>query len=234
LRSVECLLALSLAGAAWSAPKRAPRAAPETVYVQVTPPRESRPAPAPERDYAPEPRRQESSLSVGPARNFAQAYGMNLGFYSAEVLGGTTPYANFFGDIYPEGQAFFFDFAAGIGKAQSGLAENVIGGSRFENGLLITGEALVGYSLTGLSRGEGRGGGLFPYLVGGITTVYQGGSPNIGGVLGFGNRTDLPWVRDTRWAINYGMRDHLYAQKNNTYQALTQNFVLLIGVQKYY
>lgn len=237
MRSVEIILALTLAGAAWSAPKRAPkgstRSEPETVYVQVTPPHESRPAPSPERDYAPEQRRVEY-VATGPARVFDRAYGLYLGFYSAEVFGGTTPYANLFGNFYPDGQAFFFEFALGIGKVQSGLAENVIGGSRFDQPFLATGEALAGYSLTGLSKGEGRGGGLYPYLLGGITTVYQGGSPNIGGVLGFGNRTDMPWVKDARWAINYGIRDHLYAQKNNNYQALTQNFVLLIGVQKYY
>jgi hypothetical protein len=226
---------LSLAGTAWSAPKRsqaAPKAAPpETVYVQVTPPRETRSAP----DREPAYERKPVYQATGPIRDFGQAGGMYLGFYSAEVLGGTTPYGSFYYDIYPQGQVFFFEFGVGGGTVQSGLAHHVMGEADwFENSFLFTFEALAGYTLAGALRGEGRSGGLFPYLLAGITSVYQGGSPNIGGVLGFGNRNDLPFVDDSHWVVNYGVKDHLYSQRSGNYQTLTQNFVLLLGVQKYF
>ena len=100
---------------------------------------------------------------------------------------------------------------------------------------MIAGEALGGYSLTGLTRGEGRSGGLFPYFVGGITAVWQGGIPNIGAVLGFGNRMKVPFMsKNNRYALNYGVRDHIYSQKLKTEPSITQNLVLMAGVQKYF
>ena len=83
--------------------------------------------------------------------------------------------------------------------------------------------------------GGGRGAGLFPYFVSGITAVYQGGVPNVGGVIGFGNRMSLPYgPKNGRWALNYGLRDHIYSQKLRNEPSLTQNFVILIGTQKYF
>ena len=207
-----------------------PRAVPETVYVAVAPApvRESRTA---ESAAA---RRRESAFAAGPARDYAHAFGMYAGFYAAEVLG-SNPYANVFWDLYPKGQAFFFEFTTGIGTVQSGFSESVVGGDVFPNNYMLAFEALGGYSYSGLTRGDGRSGGLFPYFVAGITAVYQGGIPNIGGVLGFGNRMILPFgPANGRWALNYGLRDHIYSQKIRTDPSLTQNFVLLIGVQKYY
>jgi hypothetical protein len=179
-------------------------------------------------------RRTEAAFATGPARDFSQAAGLYVGFYAAEVLG-SNPYANAFWDLYPQGQAFFFEFTAGIGTVQSSFSESVVGGDVFPHSFMITSEALGGYSLSGLTRGDGRSGGLYPYFLAGIAAVYQGGIPNIGGVLGFGNRMALPFgPRNSPYALNYGLRDHIYSQKIRTEPSLTQNFVLLIGVQKYF
>jgi hypothetical protein len=181
-----------------------------------------------------EPRRAETAFSAGPSRNYAQAFGLNIGYYAAEVLG-TNPYTNLFWDLYPEGQAFFFQFTSGIGTVQSDFAESIIGGTQTPHSFMIAGEALGGYSLSGLSRGDGRSGGLFPYFVAGITAVWQGGIPNIGAVFGFGNRMNVPFMsKNGRYALNYGVHDHIYSQKLKTNPSLTQNFVLLAGVQKYF
>lgn len=250
MRSVEWILILTFAAAAWSAPRKSgsgksspvdrqvPRAAAETVYVQVAPPAASAgPAVAESRQSETsnreDTRRRESQFSSGPNRNYSQAFGMYLGTYTAELLG-TNPYANLFWDLYPEGQAFFFEFTAGGGTVQSGFSESVVG-SRFDDNYLITLEALGGYTLTGLSKGGGRAGGLYPYFVAGITAVYQGGVPNFGGALGFGNRMKLPFgPKNSPYALNYGIRDHIYSPNFGSHRSLTQNPVLLVGVQKYF
>lgn len=218
-------------GAAAKGTKAPPRPAAETVYVQVAPPREA--APAAEPQPAPVARRPERTFT-GPARPYSQAYGIYGGFYAAEVLG-SNPFGTLFWDLYPAGQALFFQFTAGGGTVQSGFSRSVVGADEFEHNWLIALEALGGFTYSGLSRGEGRGAGLFPYFVAGITAVYQGGVPNVGGVIGFGNRMNLPFgPRNGRWALNYGLRDHIYSQKLRNEPSLTQNFVLLIGVQKYF
>jgi hypothetical protein len=118
----------------------------------------------------------------------------------------------------------------------------VVGGDIFDHNLLLSLDALGGYSLTGMTSGSGRGGGLFPYFLAGVTAFWQGGVPifqksvpNIGGVIGFGNRMRLPFFGLGReWAFNYVVRDNIYSQKIRTTPSLTQNFALLIGVQKYW
>ncbi|MDB5103502.1 MAG: hypothetical protein JWP91_1191 [Fibrobacteres bacterium] len=243
------LVLAAFATAAWSAPRkgtgamkpplsdRGSRAPAETVFVPVNqtataPVRESREPESSARESGS--RRSEAAFSPGPNRNYAQAFGMNVGFYAAEVLG-TNPYTNLFWDLYPEGQAFFFQFTSGIGTVQSSFAESIIGGTQTPHSFMIAGEALGGYTLTGLTRGDGRSGGLYPYFVGGITAVWQGGIPNIGAVAGFGNRTNLPFgPKNARYALNYGVHDHVYSQKLKTNPSLTQNFVVLVGVQKYF
>lgn len=214
--------------------KTAPRTAPETVYVQTPPAKESAPvlaAAMPE--AAPAVRRPERAFT-GPSRDYAQAYGVFGGFYNAEVLG-TNPFGTLFWDLYPQGQAFFFEFTGGGGTVQSGFSKSLVGGDEFEHNFLIALEALGGLTFSGLSRGEGRGAGLFPYAVAGITAIYQGGVPNVGGVVGFGNRMPMPFMsRNGRWALNYGLRDHIYSMKLGNTPALTQNFVLLVGAQKYF
>jgi hypothetical protein len=171
---------------------------------------------------------------TGPTREYAQAYGVYAGFYAAEVLG-SNPFGTLYWDLYPKGEAYFFEFTAGGGTVQSSFSRSIVGADEFEHNWLLAFEALGGYAYTGLSRGEGRNGGLFPYFVAGITAVYQGGVPNVGGVLGFGNRMSLPFgPKSGLWALNYGLRDHIYSQKLRNEPSLTQNFVLLIGVQRYF
>lgn len=236
---------LAFASAGHGAPRKAPRPAPvkpETVYVAApapapSPAREMR---APEPARAPESRRTEAAFS-GPLRDYRQAFGGYAGFYVAEVLG-SNPYAMPFWEFYPAGQAFFFQFGVGVGPVQSGFSQDVVGGDLFENNLLLTMDALGGFSLTGMPGGNGRAGGLFPYVLAGVTAFWQGGLPivhesvpNIGGVIGFGNRTRLPFFGGQRaWAFNYVVRDNIYAQKIRTKPSLTQNFALMIGVQKYW
>lgn len=240
-RSALLLLAAALsAWAAGAAPRKAspgragkPPVRPvarETVYVQVPAPQAPAPAQA---AAAPVPRRPER-IPAGPSREFGQAYGAYAGFYAAEVLG-STPFGTLFWDLYPRGQAYFFEFTAGGGTVQSGFSRSIVGADEFEHNWLLALEALGGYAYTGLSRGDGRGGGLFPYFVAGMAAIYQGGVPNVGLVLGFGNRMSLPFGdRTGRWALNYGLRDHIYSQKLRNEPSLTQNFVLLIGAQKYF
>lgn len=247
MRLVEtlCILAFaSVASNALSAPRKgAPKSANaaavkapvETVFVAVAPPpqpaRESRSV---ESSRDSDARRNVSAFSTGPTRAYDQAFGLNIGYYAAEVLG-TNPFTNINWDLYPAGQAFFFQFTSGIGTVQSDFAESIIGGTQTPHSFMIAGEALGGYSLSGLTRGEGRSGGLFPYFVGGITAVWQGGIPNIGAVLGFGNRMKVPFMsKNNRYALNYGVRDHIYSQKLKTEPSITQNLVLMAGVQKYF
>lgn len=232
-------LAAILATVSWGAPRKSAKAgkakakpAPvETVYVQVTPPK----PPEPERTaMAPVVRRPEPARQGGPARDFGQAYGVYAGFYSAEVLG-SNPFGTLYWDLYPKGAPYFFQFTAGGGTVQSDFSRSVVGADEFEHNWLAVFEALFGMTYSGLSRGEGRGGGLFPYFVAGIAAVYQGGVPNVGGVIGFGNRMNLPFgPKNGRWALNYGVRDHIYSQKLRNEPSLTQNFVLLVGAQKYF
>jgi hypothetical protein len=212
------------------------RAPAETVYVPVAPVANPAPlfasSPSPARDT--DERRTRAAFSSGPTRDFAQSYGLYGGFYNAEVLG-SNPYANLFWDLFPGDQAYFFEFTSGVGTVQSAFSKSVVGGGVFPHSYMITAEALGGYTYSGLNHGPGRAGGLFPYFTGGITAIYQGGVPNIGAVIGFGNRMNLPFgPKDGRWALNYGLRDHIYSQKIRTRPSMTQNFVLLIGVQKYY
>jgi hypothetical protein len=206
---------------------------PETVYVPVKAPAPLFTSPASESSRDKD-RPARSSLSSGPGRDFSQAYGLFAGFYAAEVLG-SNPYANLYWDLFPKGQAFFFEFTSGIGTVQSSFSKSVVGGGVFPHSFMITVEALGGYTYSGFAQGAGVAGGLYPYFIGGITAIYQGGVPNIGGVLGFGNRMNLPFgPKNGRWALNYGLRDHFYSQKIRSEPSMTQNFVVLVGVQKYY
>jgi hypothetical protein len=248
-RLASACLALSLCAAlSQAAARKAPGAKaavakPETVFVAAPspPPRETRaPEPAREAMRDPEPRRVDAAPG-SPLRNYAQAFGGYGGFYIAEVLG-TNPYGAFFWEFYPLGQAFFFQCDVGVGTVQSGFSQDVVGGDIFDHNLLLSLDALGGYSLTGMTSGSGRGGGLFPYFLAGVTAFWQGGVPifqksvpNIGGVIGFGNRMRLPFFGLGReWAFNYVVRDNIYSQKIRTTPSLTQNFALLIGVQKYW
>lgn len=236
------------AAAPQAAPRKAPAsrsavAKPETVYVAAPtpPPREIRPAePVREAARDPEPRR-EAAAPGSPLRNFSQAFGGYGGFYIADVLG-TNPYGTLFWEYYPSGQAFFFQGGAGIGTVQSGFSEGMLGGFNFDHNLLLTLDALGGYSFSGMASGSGRGGGLFPYFVAGVTAFWQGGfpifqksTPNMGGVVGFGNRMRIPFFGLGRqWAFNYVVRDNIYSQKLTGEPSLTQNFALLFGIQKYW
>jgi hypothetical protein len=231
-------LAANLAWAAGAPAKKAgakgrtaSKAPAETVYVV------QQPAPVQMAAVAPEParetRRPERTFS-GPARDYAQAYGVFAGFYNAEVLG-SNPFGTLYWDLYPKGQAYFFEFTAGGGTVQSGFSRSVVGADEFEHNWLLCLEALGGMTYSGLARGDGRGAGLFPYFTAGITAIYQGGVPNVGGVIGFGNRMAMPFMaKNGPWALNYGVRDHIYSQKLRNEPSLTQNFVLLVGAQKYF
>ncbi len=213
------------------------RPAPETVFVREQPPQ----SPAPlflnsssARDQDHEDRRTRVAFSNGPTRDYGTSYGLFGGFYNAEVLG-SNPYANFFWNIYPGQESYFFEFTSGVGTVQSSFSKSVVGGGVFPHSFMITTEALGGYTYSGLAHGAGRAGGLFPYFNAGITAIYQGGVPNIGGVLGWGNRMNLPFgPTNGRWALNIAFRDHIYSQKIRSTPSITQNFILLIGVQKYY
>ncbi len=238
-----CLFALCIltghAGTRKTAPTKAPaehqlgRAAAETVYVPVKAPAPLYPS-ANSESSKDENRPIRTSMSQGPARDFDQSYGLFAGFYNAEVLG-SNPYANLYWDVFPKDQAFFFEFTSGVGTVQSSFSKSVVGGGVFPHSFMITAEALGGYTYSGLAHGTGIAGGLYPYFTGGITAIYQGGVPNIGGVLGFGNRMNIPYgPKNGRWALNYGVRDHIYSQKIRSQPSMTQNFVVLLGVQKYY
>lgn len=233
-------MAACLAIAAGAAPRKgtktgktAPRTAPETVYVQTPQPKESAPVVAAAMPESAPARRPERSFDRQPLE-YAQAYGAFAGFYNAEVLG-SNPFGTLMWDLYPQGQSYFFEFTAGGGTVQSGFSRSVVGADEFEHNWLICLEALGGMTYSGLTKGPGRNSGLYPYFVAGITAVYQGGVPNVGGVVGFGNRMAMPFMgRNSRWALNYGLRDHIYSQKLRNEPSLTQNFVLLVGAQKYF
>lgn len=195
----------------------------------------------PEPAREPSTRRTEAAFGNSPLRDYSQSFGGYAGFYVAEVLG-TNPYGVAFLEYYPVGMPFFFQFDCGAGTVQSGFSKDVVGGDLFNHNFLLSLDALGGYSLTGMTSGAGRGGGLFPYFLAGITAFWQGGLPivqksvpNIGGVVGFGNRTRIPFIAVGRdWAFNYVVRDNIYAQKIRTTPSMTQNFALLIGVQRYW
>jgi hypothetical protein len=243
INAVSIVAAPRKSGSGRSAPadRAAARPAPETVYVASPSPKEDAPASlfgsssssSSAAVHDADERRTRAAFATGPLRDYEMSVGLNAGFYSAEVLG-SNPFANVFWDLYPGDQPYFFEFTLGGGSVQSDFSRSVVGGGVFPNSFMIAGEALGGYAMSGIAKGMGRAGGLFPYFLGGITAIYQGGVPNIGGVLGFGNRMNIPFgPKDGRWALNYSMRDHIYSQKIRTTPSLTQNFVLLIGVQKY-
>ncbi len=231
-----------LTSLSWSAPRKTSRVQPaatrapaETVYVPVTSPapaQDNRASDAAARES--ENHRKEAASASGPLRPYSQAFGLYVGYYAAEILG-SNPYANLFWDLYPEGQPYFFQFTSGIGPSQSSISKSLVGGTYTPHSFIITFEGLGGYTVSGLSRGDGRSGGLFPYFVAGITAVWQGGIPNIGGVGGFGNRLNLPFgPKNSPYILNYAIHDHVYSQKFNSDPSLTQNFALLLGVQKYF
>jgi len=226
-----------------AADKNPTRAPVETVFVATPapapPPTRSTPTPVPA-EVEEKRTRTGSATSLGPTRDFDQSFGLNLGFYNAEILG-NNPFADLSWNFFPAEMPFFFEFNAGVGTLQSDFSNSVVGGGLFPHNLLLSTEALGGYTLSGMSHGSGRAGGLFPYFVGGITFIYQGGLPfqggvpNIGGVIGFGNRTNLPFgPKRGNWAFNYGLHDQIYSQKIRSTPSITQSFIFFIGVQKYY
>jgi hypothetical protein len=111
----------------------------------------------------------------------------------------------------------------------------VIGAREFHPNILLAIEVLAGCTLGAPKGAAGAGGGLYPYLLAGVAGLYQGTVPNVGIVLGFGHRVALPWASDSkRWAIEYGVRDHIYSQKIESLPSLTQNPIIHVGLLRYY
>ena len=185
----------------------------ETVYV-----RESAPSGTGERDR------------LRPHRS---AYGISASLYAADLLG-TSPFGYLSYDFYPlPSTPFFMEVTAGAGFAQSDFSTRVVG-REFDPNLLAAVEVLAGFNI-GAPSAPGASGGLYPYWLAGVAGLYQGSSANVGVVLGFGHRVGLPWIkRGRRWALIYGVRDHVYSQKIDGNPSLTQNPIVHFGILRYY
>ena len=160
---------------ATAASSPAPR---ETVYVHETPPVS------------------ESEVEKSKLRPYGSAYGISAAIYAADVLG-SSPYGYFSYDFYPlPATNFFMEANGGAGFAQSSFSYKVIGAREFDPNLLIDLELLAGFNLQAPKNTPGSPGGLYPYLVAGVTGIYQGSVPNVGLVLGFGQRVPVPWMAE--------------------------------------
>jgi hypothetical protein len=213
----------------------------ETVYVAAV----TRPEPKPEPREEPKPlpirpEARSRPSNDGPLplnRDGVLAYGFAGGVYAAEVLGATA-----IGQVtcewYPLAAPLFFQFTGGGGLVQSDFSQKRLtaGALSFENDWLVAFEALGGYAfdLSG-HAGSAVARGLYPYFLGGMTALWQGGVPNFGGVVGFGHRFPVPFVtHNDKWALSLNVKEHVYSQKLSNTPSLTQNFVVTWGLQKYF
>ncbi len=162
------------------------------------------------------------------------AYGVQVGLYAAEVLG-SNPFGSFYYDHYLPDANYFFQVAAGAGTVQSSYSKSLFRAAIFENNLLVTVEALVGYAPEGPGyKMRGRAVSLIPHFTAGVVGLYQGSVPNVGLAAGFGNRMPLPFFTKNRsLALSYSLHDHIYSQKIGSRPALTHNLVLRAGVHFY-
>ncbi len=192
----------------------------ETVYVKVR-----------ERVAGPTVRGNPDAL-----RAYDKAYGLQVGTYAAEVLG-ANPFALITTEwyVFPN-SPFFFNISLGAGTAQSSFSKSVVGADVLDPNFLGALEVLLARSLAGDdAKKAGSAGGLFPYLLGGMTALYQGEAANVGAVIGLGNRFDMPFVKEKkRWALTFCIKDHIYSQKIRTTPSFTQNLVLTVGGQRYF
>jgi hypothetical protein len=169
-------------------------------------------------------------------RAFEKAYGIQAGVYAAEVLG-SNPFALITTEWYVfEKSPYFFNISLGAGTAQSSFSKSVVGADVLDPNFLGAMEVLLGRALAGDdAKKTGSAGGLFPYLLGGMTALYQGEAANVGAVLGLGNRFAMPFVKEKgQWALTFCIKDHIYSQKIRTTPSFTQNLVLTLGAQRYF
>lgn len=192
----------------------------ETVYVKV-------------RERVPGPTVRGNPEALRP---FVKAYGFQAGIYGAEVLG-SNPFGLITTEwyVFPE-SPFFFNISLGAGTAQSSFSKSVVGADVLDPNFLGALEVLLARALAGDdAKKKGAAGGLYPYLLGGMTALYQGEAANVGAVLGLGNRFDMPFVKEKgRWALTFCIKDHIYSQKIRTTPSFTQNLVLTVGGQRYF
>ncbi len=176
----------------------------------------------------------QSHAAPQPSGIPTSAYGAQVGLYAAEVLG-SNPFGSVYYDRYIAEANYFFQLGAGAGTVQSSYSRSLFRAAVFENNLLISVEALVGYAPESpWYKAKGRAVSLIPHFTGGVVGIYQGTVPNVGLVAGFGNRMPLPFFTKNRGlALVYSLQDHIYSQKIGSRPALTHNLVVRIGVHMY-
>jgi hypothetical protein len=220
---------------------RKPAVAPvekETVYVAA-------PAPTPKPEpVAPKPslpirvdisNSKTDNRPIPLQRDGIYAFGGALGLYQAEVLG-ANPFAQGYVDWFPLDAPVFFQFTVGVGTVQSGFSEEIVGADVFDHSWMVAFEALGAYGFDLSKRaGNGASRGLYPYFVGGITAIWQGGVPNFGGVIGYGHRLPVPFMtRNPHWALAFMVKEHIYSQKIRTEPSISQNVVVTWGLQRFF
>ncbi len=173
--------------------------------------------------------------SNGKSESPFNSYGLLGGTYSADMLGSSNPYGYGFVDWSPEPLKYYLELGIGVGRLQSPFSKSIYNASIFENNLLINLDGLIGLPIWGYIPKGAIGVESLPFLLIGVSALYQGTVPNLGGVIGFGNRIPLPYFeKSQKLKLHYSIRDQLYAQRISSVKpALSHNISLLIGIQFY-
>ncbi len=149
------------------------------------------------------------------------------GMYSSAGVG-VNPYAALRYNHYLSEGKHFAELSFGISSVKSETLRSIANAQYFESSRLITYEFLYGYDSQMFSS--------FPYLLGGVAGINQGGQSKFAVVFGLGNRLYFSSIFGSKKiGLRYDIRDQMFSQSfNNRKSFLAHNLVLTLNMEFYY
>jgi hypothetical protein len=158
---------------------------------------------------------------------FQNSVTLSLGMYSASGFG-TNPFIGGRYNYFITGGQFFVEAGVGFTSLKSDVLNTISQSQVFPTEDLITYEFVLAY--------DPNPRGYFPYILGGVAGVNQGGQTSFAGVLGLGKRMPFGSVfGSSQLGWRYDIRDQIFAQHiNNAEPFLSHNIQFTLGLQYYF
>ena len=168
----------------------------------------------------------KSVNTIGGVQN---AFGLDLGLNGAEVLG-TSPYLALT-YVWNLNQLPYFGQVSLFGAPiQSGFSQSVLNSKVFEYDYWVSLDATAAWRFKPWP-GATLPATLGPFLLFGLSAMWQGGEPNFGAMFGYGVRTPAPWLNKEKWYLQMQAKDLLAAQRITSLSlSLSQNLQLALGL----
>jgi hypothetical protein len=149
------------------------------------------------------------------------------GVYSASGFG-TNPFIGARYNYFLPGGRMFIEAGIGVSSLKSHVLNTISNSQVFPSEDLYTYEFAIAY--------DPSPSGYFPYILGGVAGINQGGPTSFAAVLGLGKRMPFgSFFGSSRFGWRYDVRDQMFAQHiNNAEPFLSHNIQFTLGVQYYF